>query len=268
MKYELCVGALFKNEAHILEEWIEHYLYHGVEHIYLINDRSTDHYMEILQPYIDSGNVTLFEAEEGDYRGRQRVMYNTFLLPLLNEKVMQWLIMCDLDEFVWSARDVDLRNVLRLCKRYSQIQIDSNCFGSNGHEEQPKYVVPSFTKRAKLMETGFRNFKYIVNSDFAFSSLNVHHANYVNPEEDHDTTKFVRIDYIMDREMPYFVLNHYITQSKEFWLKIKCTRGDSDSFTRKNETIFHEFNEYMNDEEDLRLYQQNQHLYQNLDKNN
>ena len=30
------IGAVFKNESHILKEWIEHYLYHGIEHIYLI----------------------------------------------------------------------------------------------------------------------------------------------------------------------------------------------------------------------------------------
>jgi hypothetical protein len=38
MKYYLSVGAIFKNESMILKEWIEHYLHHGFEHIYLINE--------------------------------------------------------------------------------------------------------------------------------------------------------------------------------------------------------------------------------------
>ena len=51
--YKLSVGALFKNEASILKEWIEHYLHHGVEHFYLINDNSTDNFLDVLQPYVE-----------------------------------------------------------------------------------------------------------------------------------------------------------------------------------------------------------------------
>ena len=40
--YKLSVGTIFKNEEHIIKEWIEHYLYHGVEHFYLIDDNSDD----------------------------------------------------------------------------------------------------------------------------------------------------------------------------------------------------------------------------------
>ena len=43
------IGAVFKNEAHIMKEWIDHYLFHGVDHIYLINDNSNDKFLDILQ---------------------------------------------------------------------------------------------------------------------------------------------------------------------------------------------------------------------------
>ena len=52
--------AIFKNEEDILDEWIRHHLWQGVEHFYLINNGSTDNYLEILQPYIDSQKVTLY----------------------------------------------------------------------------------------------------------------------------------------------------------------------------------------------------------------
>jgi hypothetical protein len=51
--YYLTIGAIFKNESHCLQEWIEHHIFHGVEHFYLLNDGSTDEYMKILQPYIN-----------------------------------------------------------------------------------------------------------------------------------------------------------------------------------------------------------------------
>ena len=52
-KYFFSIGAIFKNESHILKEWVEHYLFHGVDHMFLINDKSTDNYLEILEPYIN-----------------------------------------------------------------------------------------------------------------------------------------------------------------------------------------------------------------------
>ena len=52
MIYKLSVGALFKNESHSIKEWIKHYLYHGVEHFYLIDDGSTDNYLEEIQEFI------------------------------------------------------------------------------------------------------------------------------------------------------------------------------------------------------------------------
>ena len=258
--YYFSVGAMFKNESHILKEWIEHYIHHGVDHIYLINDKSTDSFMEILKPYMKRNLITLFEADHSYYLGRQRDLYNKYFKPILNET--HWLLMCDLDEFIWSSRDINLKNILKVCEHFSQIQIDSNIFGYNGYEQQPKYVVPYFTKRAKLCENGkHRNYKYIVNSHYQFTSLNVHHADFVNQD---DKLKFFRLDYSGDREQPYFVLNHYITQSKDFWNNIKTPRGDSDHYIVRDIKLFDYHNSDSNEEEDLRLFEQNKKLYPDL----
>ena len=70
--YYLTVGAIFKNESHCLQEWIEHHLYHGVEHFYLINDESTDEFMKILQPYINKDIITLYNVKNHPkYPGKQ-----------------------------------------------------------------------------------------------------------------------------------------------------------------------------------------------------
>ena len=110
-KYYLSVGAMFKNESHSIQEWITHYLHHGVDHFYLINDKSTDNSVERIQPYIDKGLITLFHVEEPYYLGRQRNLYNRHILPLLKES--QWLLMIDLDEYVWSPRSSSLPHILR-----------------------------------------------------------------------------------------------------------------------------------------------------------
>lgn len=46
--YNLSICAIFKNESHILDEWIQHYLKRNINHFYLINYNSTDDYIPII----------------------------------------------------------------------------------------------------------------------------------------------------------------------------------------------------------------------------
>lgn len=244
--YEFVVAAIFKNEEHALIEWIEHYKFHGAQHIYLIDDNSNDNSVNLIQPYIENGFVTLFDAKWSMYLGRQKDMYNTFILPLVNNKVSKWFFICDLDEFLWSPDSIDIKKLLVSCNHLSQLQINHSQFGSSGYIEQPKCIVKYFIHKEKE-ETIL--LKYFVNSDFKFSSLNVHHATYVNKEDSINT--FILIS-------NYFKLNHYRVQSLHLWNNVKCTRGDVDSYLVRDESHFHEMDK--NEVEDLGLWEQNKNM--------
>ena len=166
--YNLSVGAIFKNESHSIREWIEHYIYRDVEHFYLIDDSSTDNTVEIIKPYIERGIITLFSGNNWPYYlGRQRDMYNHFILPNLPET--EWLLMVDLDEYVWSSQSNSLFWMLKFYRHLGQIQVNHTIFGSNGHTDQPQSLVEGFTKRSLIKPTeldGCGNRKYFVNSSF------------------------------------------------------------------------------------------------------
>jgi hypothetical protein len=250
-KYTLSVGAIFKNEEHGIVEWIEHYLHHGVEHLYLIDDLSTDSSVEKCKPYMEKGILTLFNKgnEWSNYGGRQRDMYNHYILPHLKET--QWLLMVDLDEFLWSPCSINLSKLLmNQCMKLAQIQISCNHFGSSGFKEQPKNIVGHFFMRTleQPSEGIFGLRKYLVNSNFEFSSLNIHHATFVNEE-------YKKEPYFIVVNNEYFVLNHYRIQSLEFWKKVKCTRGDADHYLVRTLDDFHQYD--VNEVEDKRLYEQN-----------
>jgi hypothetical protein len=258
MKYEFTVAAMFKNEQHALAEWIEHYLYHGAQHIFLIDDDSNDNSVEIIQKYIreNDGMITLFHANKWPmYLGRQADIYNHFILPLINEKITKWMLICDLDEFMWSPLHVDLKEILKMCSNLSQIQVNHTFFGSSGHISQPSSIVKYFTFREKEPSILL---KYFLNSDYNFSSLNVHHATYVN--DDDSISTFIKLD----NGNEYFVLNHYKIQSLDFWKDVKCTRGDSDNYLIRNVKDF--FDSDKNEIGDLGLWEQNKHMpfYKNL----
>jgi hypothetical protein len=247
--YFLAVGAIFKNESHCLKEWLEHYLSRGVEHFYLINDKSTDNFTSILQPYIEKGLVTLFHSNCNNYIGRQRDLYNTFILPRLDE--MKWLLMVDLDEFVWSPKGT---NFIELLEKYfnhiAQIQINHTYFGSNGHISQPESLVKGFTRRSNQLPSESQGFKYFINTNYKFSSLNVHHADHVDAQDKEERFKMFSQD--------WWRLNHYSCQSRDFWNTIKCTRGDADNYRCRTEKNFNDLDQ--NDIEDFELYNQNNSL--------
>ena len=51
-RYYSAIVAIFKNEAHIIREWIEHYRSRGIQKIYLINDNSTDNFYAEIEDFI------------------------------------------------------------------------------------------------------------------------------------------------------------------------------------------------------------------------
>jgi hypothetical protein len=163
---------------------------------------------------------------------------------------MKWLLMVDIDEYVWSKRDVHIPNILQSCSGLGQIQIREALFGSNCHISHPATIVPHFTKRKGEYQNGY---KYFVNSEYDFSSLNVHHANFTKEEQMKDESIFIRI-------LPeWFLLNHYKCQSVEFWNTVKCTRGDSDNYMTRTPDMFYEFD--INEVEDTELLEQNRGIY-------
>lgn len=246
--YTLSVGAVFKNEAHCMKEWIEHYLFHGVDHFYLINDNSTDSSVEILQPYIKRGVVDLFEGGLPIYSGRQRDMYTIHILPRISET--KWLLMVDLDEFMWSPMNVNMKDTLKLCSRIKQIQVGETRFGSNGHDDQPKSLVAGFTKRESKPPTD-RPFKYFIQCDVQYESIGVHIAKFT------DHSFYAQETFILVNP-ECFTLNHYNCQSRTFWTTVKMTRGDADNWKVRTMELFDELD--LNEVEDTRLLEQNASL--------
>jgi len=227
--HNLVVGCLFRNESDSIVEWLEHYLSRGVDHFYLIDDQSDDGGGEKLVPYIEKGLVTVFEATWDRYLGRQKDMYNHYFLPRLEES--RWWLVVDMDEYMWCVPD---RNMCRyldgMCWKLGQIQVEHTIFGSSGHIEQPKEgIVASFLYRSRDIRTqNPGNRKYFLQTRFEFTSLNVHHATFKNAEDNHRSDCFMLVN------ETYFRLHHYSCQSREFWTRVKCTRGDGDAYRQRS----------------------------------
>jgi len=248
--FNFIVCGVFKNEAHILSEWIRHYLSRGVDHIYLVNDHSTDDFMTQIAPY--SEKVTLFHNDivTRDV-GRQELINNKYFGPLLANT--KWIAVLDLDEFLYSPTDETFAAVLERYDRATGLKIDWLHFGSSGHIEQPRSVVEGFTKRAEFRRgVEYYAFKTIAKAA-AISKIEIHGHRF------RPGSNVIHLEYSDDKPPP-LVINHYTIQSYNFFMTVKATRGDINNWfdhvrKSRNEAMFRSYDK--NEVTDLRLLEQN-----------
>lgn len=253
------IGAIFKNESHILKEWIEHYFYHGVEHIYLINDNSTDNFLNILEPYIKKKKLTLYNCNnKKKWVGMQDSKYNFYFQKHLKET--KWFGIFDLDEFLYSPLEINITNILKKYENQNQLHINWVHFGSSGHIEQPKKVVPNFLLRGEYngKKNGpngrYNSYKSIIKTNGKIK-LGIHKHFYNNKTNGKNIS--------FDIEYTPLLINHYAIQSKNFWCNIKMTRGDVNYYYDKkgwdrNMKLFEDMD--VNDIKDERLKEQNKNI--------
>lgn len=107
-EYDLAICAIFQNEAPYLQEWIEFHKLVGVKHFYLYNNLSTDDYSKVLKPYIESGEVELFEwkhmtnPDGKNWNKIQCTAYNDAIHR--SENLVKWLAIIDTDEFIFPTQ--------------------------------------------------------------------------------------------------------------------------------------------------------------------
>lgn len=213
--HHLSVGCVFKNESHALHEFIEHNLHHGVDHVFLIDDFSSDDYMNIVKPYIDAGKVTLFRNDIVTQTvGRQQQIYEKYLRPVISWTT--WLAIVDADEFIYAPTEPNLKNAIgRYESDYDCIKIKWKIFGSNQCHYQPLAIVSGFNKHCDGSGPSDRYaFKSIMRAS-TIISFGIHQSQ-------------LSSDRVVDATDMW--VNHYQIQSKDFYMKIKSTRGDADNW--------------------------------------
>ena len=261
----LSIGAMFKDEASCIEEWLQHYIKRGVDHFYLINDNSTDNFLEVLSPY--SKLITLFNFQKTDHiyspGGRQAIAYNRYFKPFLNQN--EWFLICDIDEYVWSPKNFCLKKEVEIIEnKCDLICLHGQNFGSNNHELQPINIVNSFTKR----QVHSSDKEFIIKNNIT-TILNMMHKEMIRSTAveffgiHQHKLKTMRKGIIEIKDTPlnnrHFRFNHYMTQSKNRWVK-NLNKTDVSSLKtspRRSLEQFYILNQDYNQIDDFDLIKQN-----------
>ena len=186
------------------------------------------------------------------FTGRQIHVTNKYFLPIAKES--KWIAQVDVDEFLYSPRVVDIKEVLKKYEDYGRVITNWVWFNSNDFIDHPKGgIVNNFDKRAEYNarvwatlyshanpngqdEPEWQNLdapKCIVNTDFGIEQSAVHDAL--------NSGATINLSYKTDEEDPELLLNHYQLQSREYWETVKMDRGDCNHWYTGNRRGWHAF---------------------------
>jgi hypothetical protein len=239
-KYYLAVVAIFRNEVRFLKEWIEFHKLVGVEHFYLYNNLSTDDYMSVLSPYIDSGLVELFNiTTEHETNSQWYFIQNNVYLNTAKSVASQveWLAAIDIDEFLFSPKNINLNIILKDYDNYASISVNWRMFGSSNvtriRDDQLMTEVLLFSEhRQNLHVKSFFKPRYVVNIENPHYAvlekghlqITENYQEFIGPFSPFHSSNILRI-------------NHYWCKDLEFFNSTKLSRTHIKEELKDNESL-------------------------------
>jgi hypothetical protein len=208
----LCVMGIMKNESLNIDEWMAHYLWQGADHVVLIDNGSDDDTLEKARRWEGTGKLSRIVLTE---RWRQREHYWTAFRRFRLRDRFEWLLVADLDEF-WFCKDgSSLAAALADYRDFDVVYANWSVFGSGGHVRHPDGLRRNLTMRHPFLAPHAAR-KWACRTDVVRSrrSMDVHVVFGA------DSSRVVS-----DNEK--FQINHYVTQSVEFFSTVKMRRGDA-----------------------------------------
>ena len=228
------VAVIVKNEARYIKEFILFYQSTGADRIYIYDNESTDGLSEVLEPFINAGQVVYKKwpgnkVQTAAYRDAVR----------RTRKRTKWLALVDADEFLFPMEG-DMKTLLKEYEEYPGIGVNWRMFGPNGHDKRPEgLVMDNYTECiANEDEVINQHIKSIVQPSRVALVNHVHFAMYKNKQYAVDENKVI-IDntcahapsagkaFTPTTNGRIFRINHYNTRSLED-LREKCERGYPD----------------------------------------
>ena len=207
----LAVVAIFKNEAMIIREWIEHNIWQGVDRILLLDNNSTDDWKDKIKGLEDK--LDIIHAPKAH---AQIEHYNELALPWLKENKFDVVAIIDIDEY-WFGKDGKklkeiVVDIFSATPRPSKVYCKWMMFGSSGLKKQPKSIRKSFTMREDGEDCC--NGKAIVwVNDIVPNGMDIHSTN---------VGEGLQVPCPENLQ-----INHYGVMSNEYFKRAKQLRGDA-----------------------------------------
>lgn len=207
-----CVMAIVKDEAFNIREWLDHYFWQGAAHIFIIDNGSTDKTIEIIEKHPRVIDITTFQRPR-PYR--QAEHYRHVFRRARIKSRFKWLVIADADEFWFDKLGKSLHDALQSLDPFDLVYCNWTIFGSSGYENHPASIRTDLTKCQPTLGWHMAT-KWAVKTDAIRkdSALGVHKVS--GCRSTHTISDNERLQ-----------INHYSTQSVQYWTQVKMRRGDA-----------------------------------------
>lgn len=110
----LVIATVFKDEAPFLKEWLDFHLAQGVERFYLADNRSNDQPLTVLQPYIEKGQVVLFQTRSAKMNAFIQAKELNLMLSQIGRQLGAdvWVAVIDVDEFLFNPDSLSIQDII------------------------------------------------------------------------------------------------------------------------------------------------------------
>ena len=265
--YYLGLVAIFRGEDDYLVEWIEFHKMMGVNHFILYDNGLEKSSQVLLRPYVKKGLVThipfpdisgLRDGRHADTLSIQQMAYADFIKRFRHH--FKYVLQLDIDEFLFPKSHNSITDVLNEYdnSKLARIEINWTNFGDNGHVTKPNgWVIKNFTKSGSNVVP--QAIKSISNTRYLskrFVYTNVHRFSHRITLKDLFTKLLMGYPQIIKGKLAndLFQLNHYITKSKEEYLRKLKINKVGYMTGRETEENFIKLNSHINISEDRIIF--------------
>ncbi|HAY78350.1 MAG TPA: hypothetical protein DCY79_00935 [Planctomycetaceae bacterium] len=174
LDHYLVIGAIFRDEAPYLAEWLTFHHLVGVDHFILYDNGSADEPEAVLEPFIAAGLVTLVPWPIPFHQKAAHQAYADCLQRVRGKS--RWLACLDIDEFLFAPQQRTLPPVLREYEFAPGVVVRWQVYGSAGHERASSDpVIARFEQRAPTDWIRNRRTKSIVDPLRTTHPVSAHH---------------------------------------------------------------------------------------------
>lgn len=237
----LAICSIQRNRAQWLPEWISFHYVVGFRKFYIFLHSCTDDSERVIKGLSKYFDISVFIVSN-DVDRPQLAAYKYCYKNYGDSH--DWIAFIDGDEFLFSPNSINISNHLSLFSNkldVGALGIYWVCFGSSGHMHEPKgLMTDSYRWRAELNFQDNKHFKSIVKGgDSPYFNVTQNSHFFVTSKKTYDTRMRNLVYGKSDFEPCYerLQINHYVTQSREFYenFKMKSGAADGNSYLVRSE---------------------------------
>lgn len=226
------ICTIQRNRGRWLKEWVAFHYVTGFRKFYIFLHNCSDDSRGVvleLKKYFD---IEVFEVSVEVARP-QLAVYEYCYAEYGD--LHDWIAFIDGDEFLYSPGGINVLNKLAIFdnKNLSAIGVYWLCFGSSGHKYEPTgLITDNFRYRANDDFKANKHFKSIVRGRLGKNFAVLQNSHFFSTPHGTYDTSMRALDYGCVEFDPIYThlgINHYVTQSREFFDTFKQRSGAADA---------------------------------------